>query len=117
MMRGLLNPFRFGVFSIGVLVNKLLRRLIPVFLMLLAGSSLVLALAHPWARLVLAAQALFYLCALLYRVLPEPALGRRLGTLASLPYYFCLGSYGTLLGLIDFLTGKRVVKWEPLKTN
>jgi hypothetical protein len=31
--------------------------------------------------------------------------------------YFVLGNLGTLLGLIDFIQGKKFGKWTPVKSN
>ena len=39
------------------------------------------------------------------------------GALASVAYYFCVGSLGTLLGLADFLRGKESIKWDPIKAG
>ena len=32
-------------------------------------------------------------------------------------HYFALGQYGMMLGTIDFLTGRQVTKWNPVKTD
>jgi hypothetical protein len=29
--------------------------------------------------------------------------------------YFCVGNYGVGLGVIDFLRGKRISRWDPVK--
>ena len=33
-----------------------------------------------------------------------------------IPYYFCLLNYGSLLGVIDFLRGKTITVWEPVRS-
>ncbi|HEX6885081.1 MAG TPA: glycosyltransferase [Planctomycetota bacterium] len=110
--RRLLDPRRYGWFALQLLVNKVLRRLLPLFLLALLAASLVLAPEQRWARILLAVQALGYGLALLQPVLrPVPGLGR----LAALAGYFCVGNLGTLLGLIDFALGRQVVRWDPLK--
>jgi hypothetical protein len=30
-------------------------------------------------------------------------------------FYFCIGNYGTLMGLLDFILGRKITKWEPIK--
>lgn len=118
LMKELLNPFKYGFFSIGLTINKVIRRLLPVCLIFLLFGSFFMALYDPLFRGILIVQVVFYLLALLY-----PTLFRRISgpktvkKIASLAYYFCLGNYGTLLGLIDFAMGKEIVKWEPIKTN
>ena len=118
VMKEVLNPFKYGFFSIGLTINKIVRRLLPVCLILFLLSSLFLSLYHPLFRGILVVQIVFYLLAVLYPVFfrhisnPKTA-----GKFSSLAYYFCLGNYGTLLGLIDFVMGKEIVKWEPIKTD
>ena len=112
--RRLLNPLRHGFFSIQLLVNKVLRRMLPLFFVGLLVASAVLAVEHPWARLVLGAQLAFLVLAAARR--PLAAFGP-LGLAASLAYYFCVGNLGTLLGVIDFARGQVTVKWDPIKTG
>jgi len=47
-MKELLNPFRYGFYSIGLAINKLLRRMLPVFLLILFVSSLILSFYIPY---------------------------------------------------------------------
>lgn len=114
--RALLNPLRHGAFALQLLVNKVCRRLLPLFLLGLFASSLALSFLAPhWiARLALAGQLAFYGLAL-----AQPLLARvpRLGKLAATARYFCVGNLGTLLGLADFLRGREAVKWEPRKSG
>jgi len=105
---GRVEPLRFGFFSFGLLVNKVLRRLLPLFLLGLLGGSLALAREKPVWWFVLLAQTAFYLLALatcrpLRRALRPGILEKA----AAMAFYFCLGNYGTLLGLLDFLRAGR----------
>lgn len=116
LMRQLLNPLRYGWFSLALAINKVLRRMLPFCLLLLLSSSLVLAATVPWVVPVVIAQIALYGLALVDRL--TGGLGRRpLGRLASHAHFFVLGQYGTLLGVLDFLTGRRVVKWDPVKMD
>jgi cellulose synthase/poly-beta-1,6-N-acetylglucosamine synthase-like glycosyltransferase len=117
LMRRLLNPLRYGAFSIGLLVNKVFRRLLPVFLMLLLVSTAALAWERLWARVVLAAQLLFYGLALFHPLLRRASGLRVLARAGGLAFYFCLGNLGTLLGLGDFLRRRETIKWDPLKAD
>jgi cellulose synthase/poly-beta-1,6-N-acetylglucosamine synthase-like glycosyltransferase len=116
LTKELLNPFRYGMYAFGLAVNKVVRRLLPLCLLLLLAGTLGLSWRFPAMRAAFAAQALFYLLALSYplvhRGLP-PGLERA----AALPFYFCVGNYGTLLGLIDFARGRKITKWDPKKTD
>lgn len=118
--RALLNPLRHGFFSIQLLINKVCRRLLPVFLTGLLASSVALTCArvHPVADLALALQLAFYLLALAHGALTRlPWRVPGLGAAASAAYYFCVGNLGTLLGLADFLRGREAIKWDPIKTG
>jgi cellulose synthase/poly-beta-1,6-N-acetylglucosamine synthase-like glycosyltransferase len=112
--RSLLNPLRHGFFSVQLLVNKVLRRMLPLFFAGLLVASAVLSVEHAWARVVLAAQLAFLALAAARRWLP--ACGP-LGQASSLAYYFCVGNLGTLLGVLDFLRGRVTVKWDPVKNG
>lgn len=117
-MKELLNPLRHGLFSLNLLINKVVRRFLPVSLLLFFVSSVILSFPHKLFLVLAFGQAGFYLLALsspFFERRGAPA--RWLGKASSVAYYFCLGNYGTLLGLIDFLTGKRVAKWNPVKTD
>jgi hypothetical protein len=112
--RALLNPLRHGGFGVQLLVNKVLRRFLPVLLIGCLLASAALALHDVRARVLLALQLAFYALALGRRWLaPLPGLGKASG----LAYYFCVGNLGTLLGLVDFLSGRQTVKWEPRKAG
>lgn len=113
--RGLFNPFRYGVYSLGLFINKVLRRLLPVFLTVLFVSSAALA-EHFLFFSVLALQCVFYLGAITHMVLPRmtrriPIVGKLLAVVA----YFCVGNVGMLLGLLDFVGGRSIDRWEPVK--
>jgi len=118
LQRALLVPWRSGVFALQLLVNKVLRRLLPLFLLgLLVSSALLAPLPAHWiARLALAAQGAFYALALL-RVVPGVRRVPGLGPACDTAFYFCIGNLGTLLGLADFLRGKETVRWEPRKSG
>jgi hypothetical protein len=116
--RALLDPRRHGAFALGLFVNKVLRRCLPLFLLALFGSSLVLALRPGlgWARTALALQLAFYALALAHLPLARARIPG-LSAAAATAYYFCVGNLGTLLGLGDFVRGREAVKWEPRKAG
>ncbi|KWT82978.1 glycosyltransferase [Candidatus Magnetominusculus xianensis] len=118
MYKELLNPFNFGLYSINLFVNKIVRRLLPVFLITLFMSSLLLARVHVYYAIFFGLQAVFYLSNIVYLVVLSKIRKIKLITrLFSVAFYFTLGNYGTLLGVIDYLRGKEVVKWVPIKND
>lgn len=118
LLRRLFNPFRFGFFSFGLWVNKVLRRLLPFILGVFFAASLVLRDAGSFYRLALTAQvAGFVLAALHPMLMHSPLRSSRLEKFASMGFYFLVGNWGTLLGVLDFLLGRRVAKWTPRKQD
>lgn len=118
LLKELLNPWKHGMFAIGLAINKVLRRLLPVFLLLLFFSTVCLSFHYPVATALLMLQIGFYGAASAY-----PAFSRylspknRFKKATSVACYFCVGNFGTLLGLVDFLTGRKTTKWDPFKTD
>lgn len=98
--------------------NKVLRRLIPFFLVISFGASLWGANHHSGLGLLAAAHASVLGLAVLGlsvgRLLPRDRSWTRL---LSTPAYFLVGSIGTALGLVDLLRGKSAVTWEPRKSG
>ncbi len=116
-MRRLLDPRRHGTFAVGLFANKVLRRLSPVCLILVFASTAALSPYHPAAAAFLALQAAFYAVALSYPLLRRVAGNRALCRAASVPFYVCVGAWGTLLGLADFVRGRSVSRWDPVKAE
>jgi cellulose synthase/poly-beta-1,6-N-acetylglucosamine synthase-like glycosyltransferase len=117
LSREVLNPLRFGLFSAGLFLNKVLRRLLPVLLMLILLSSAVLAVRSVPMRVFFFVQLSFYASVVPLRKLAEHLpWGGPLRRLVFLAFYFCTGLVGTWLGLLDFLKGKQVAKWETTES-
>ncbi len=111
LRRGLLNPFRYGFYSLVFLSHKVLRRLLPLFLLVLLASSLLLA---PRGGLYLAAavgQVVFYaLASVGYAARRRPVGHSRL---IYIPFYYCLANAAAVVALVRFLSGARIAVWEP----
>ncbi|MBF0517827.1 MAG: glycosyltransferase [Nitrospirae bacterium] len=114
----LLNPFKFGMYSVNLFINKIVRRLLPVFLITLFISCLMLVKVHVFFAVFSALQGAFYASNIIYLfVLSKIKPIKLITRLFSVAFYFTLGNYGTLLGLIDYLRGKEVIKWVPIKND
>ncbi len=107
---GVLNPFAHPGFAFQVASHKLLRWLVPLFLVLAFASSLALADQEPY-RTLFRLQAGFYLLALAGNLWPA-----RLGRvgLFYIPAHFCAINLGALVGLGKFLAGNRYIVWQPV---
>lgn len=118
LRKDVLNIFKYGLFSFRLFINKILRRMVPIFLILLFISSTILATSNPLIKFFWLVQVACYLLTLLYfptvRFLAE---SNPLRKLSSHAFYFCIGNLGTLLGLFSFLKGERISKWRPIKTD
>lgn len=119
--RRLLNPFSYGLFSMGLFINKILRRLLPVALISMLISSFALwtlgctAYGVPFIA-QLAGVLLFLLFPIISPFLSETnRLQKRIKRLIELGYFFLLGMAGSLWGLFSFVRGEKVAKWDPVK--
>lgn len=114
----LFNPVGYGMYGVRLGINKVLRRLLPVNLIILFMASFALWGVHPAFRFFAFLQGVFYLIAGLYTAMP-----RRLKTAGGVfwmfetAFYFCAGNVGMLLGLWDYLRGREYVTWEPTSSK
>ena len=106
-----LNPFAHFFFAFQMFSHKLLRWLVPVWLLVVLAVNIPLA-TDGYYGLLLALQVAFYGLAALGLLLPE-WLGRY--WLFYVPAYFTATNLGTLLGLLSFLTGRRHRVWQPAR--
>ena len=115
-MRRLLNPFGFGLFAIGLLCNKVGRRLLPFFLLATIAGGLQMGIALLPLPLVAVFLMLLALGVFVLSVGPCLALPSRILTILLTVRFALVGFVGTAWGVLDFLIGRRVSVWEPQKT-
>lgn len=105
----LLNPFAYGATAVGLWSHKLLRWLVPYFLLgMLACSAL---LRGPYYRACLLLQLGF--CAI--ALLGYAWRGRALGFPWSVPASFCIVNLAALLGIWMSLTSRPSGRWTPVR--
>jgi cellulose synthase/poly-beta-1,6-N-acetylglucosamine synthase-like glycosyltransferase len=112
--RDLLNPLRYGFYSIQLISHKLMRYIVPYLLLTLFISSAALAFYSSLFKLVFILQALFYLFGFAGFLLHK--WNKDVGILA-LPFYFLLSNLAACAGLISFLKGNQYARWEPLRES
>jgi cellulose synthase/poly-beta-1,6-N-acetylglucosamine synthase-like glycosyltransferase len=105
----LLNPFRYGFFSLELASHKLFRWLVPWFLLAALAANAVLAADSVFYTVLLALQALFYLAALAGW---KPGLG---WLPFRVPFWFCLFNAAILRAWLEMFGGNRIVLWEPTR--
>lgn len=110
--RAMMNPLRSRFFAIELLSHKVMRYLVPLFLMVLFVASAALSSQTLLYRICFAAQAAGYLCAAFAWLLEQ--LGVRSRVLA-LPHYFVLTNVASVIALFQFLRGERYASWEPIR--
>ena len=114
-VRGLLtlrsHLFTHGFYSLELLSHKLVRHMIPFFLIPLFASSVVLARGGAFYALTLAGQLLVYGLAVAGWVLRHRRIGR--AKPFYVPYYFCFVNAAAFFGLLSILRGSRVTAWAP----
>jgi cellulose synthase/poly-beta-1,6-N-acetylglucosamine synthase-like glycosyltransferase len=100
-----------GFYSVELVSHKLLRHLVPFFLIALIASSAALAADGPAFSAALELQALFYAAAAAGALLRRTRTGR--SKLLTVPYYFCLVNAAALLGVLSIVRGERLAAWTP----
>jgi cellulose synthase/poly-beta-1,6-N-acetylglucosamine synthase-like glycosyltransferase len=110
--RQMLNPFRSGFFAVQLFSHKVLRYLVPFFLMALFAASAVLALSSLSYRILVAVQVACYVGAVLALVLERFGIRSQL---LVFPQYFVLANVASVIALYKLLRGERYARWEPIR--
>jgi glycosyltransferase involved in cell wall biosynthesis len=130
-MHSLLAVQKHGIFAIGLFINKIVRRLLPLLLPAWGCAALLLWQQHVFYALAALVLPSSILIALLYpfvETVPSRCQSTKnaslqyrsahlLTRLSSVSAYFWLGHIGTLLGLLDALCRRTITKWEPEKNR
>ncbi|MGB7925666.1 MAG: glycosyltransferase family 2 protein [Pyrinomonadaceae bacterium] len=110
--RSMMNPFRSGFYAVQLLSHKVMRYLMPFFLLALLLTSIALAPRSPFYAAVLIAQAALYATAALSWTLEQFGFHNRV---IALPQYFVLANLASVIALYKFLSGERYARWEPIR--
>ncbi|MEE9169304.1 MAG: glycosyltransferase family 2 protein [bacterium] len=111
LRRNLLNPFRYGFYSVTLFTHKILRRTLPIFLLLLLASNVFLFSHGVHYQAALIGQVLFYgfACAGYFLRSRKPGHWK----LFYIPFFYCLVNLAALSALFKLLCGKRFELWQP----
>jgi biofilm PGA synthesis N-glycosyltransferase PgaC len=114
-VRGLLalrgHLFTHGFYSLELLSHKLVRHMIPFFLIPLLAASAVLAFHGPFYAVALAGQVAVYGLALLGWALRNRPVGR--AKPLFVPYYFCFVNATAFFGLLSIARRRNITAWGP----
>ena len=104
-----LNPVRYGFFSYQFFCHKLLRWMVPLFLVIAFASNLYLAPDSPWYSALLMGQICFYATAIwVWQRSSPPA-----HALLRISAYFVTVNAAIMLAWWRYFRGQRLVMWTP----
>lgn len=110
--RAMLNPFRSGFFAVQLFSHKVMRYLVPFFLLLTFVTSAALVTTSLLYLLAFAIQVIGYLCAALSVALERVGFRSRV---LALPQYFVLANLASVLAFYKLIRGERYARWEPIR--
>jgi cellulose synthase/poly-beta-1,6-N-acetylglucosamine synthase-like glycosyltransferase len=105
----LLNPFRNFFLSFQLISHKILRWFVGAFFLSMVFSSLFL-LNNVVYVFFACASTVFVLFAGLGMMFPKIKI-----SFFSIPYYFILVNFAALFGTVDFMRGKKIISWKPVR--
>ncbi len=110
-MKKLFNPLNFGFVSFQLFSHKLLRWLVPIFMIIILAANLALV-GRPFYNVTLALQGLFYAMALAAWLGEKAHIKIKL---LSIPLYFFTVNIASLISLYKTLKGYKAVTWETVR--
>jgi cellulose synthase/poly-beta-1,6-N-acetylglucosamine synthase-like glycosyltransferase len=112
--RAMMSPLRSGFYAVQLVSHKVMRYLVPFFLIVLLTASVLLAPSSLLYRVALGLQASLYGAAALAWVLERAGVENRV---LAIPQYFVLTNLAALIACYKFLSGERYARWEPIRTK
>jgi len=109
-MKGLLNPFKYRIFSWQLLSHKALRYMVFIFLLSLYTSNAILWSNGILYKLLFLCQNIFYGTACLGLLISKNSNNSKI---IGFPYYFSLLNLAAGHAFLKFLQGKKLVTWKP----
>ena len=115
-VKAILNPFKYGFFSFEVISHKLLRWLMPIFIVAFSLGSLSLSYKNIYTFQFITLLGIIFLWLAQIGFLNSKK--TQLSPIFFIPYYFLMVNYYSLLGVISALAGNIQVTWStPRATN
>lgn len=111
LRKALLNPIQYGFYSVTLFSHKILRRLVPFFLLLLFITSILLYKEGNIYFGLAVAQALFYGWAVIGYLLRNRLAGR--SGIFYIPTFYCLANLAAVVAILKLMTGHRIELWQP----
>ena len=102
--------FTAGFYTVEVLSHKVVRHMIPFFLIPMFFASIVLAPVNVFYAIALGGQIAVYALALVGAALRDTRAGY--WKVFSVPYYFCFVNAAAFVGLLKLITGQGTKAWS-----
>ncbi len=106
-----LNPFKYGFFAFEVWSHKIMRWMVPWFLLALFVASILLNSVHPVYAIILILQIMFYSLVFVGAIVP----GLRQISIIKIPFYFIEVNIAIAHAMLAYILGKRITVWTPSK--
>jgi len=117
-MRGLLSvsdllkPWKFGWPAFQLWSHKIMRWMVPLFLIAIFAANLAL-IDFRFYRFTLVVQLFFYAAALLNMLLPLHRQWKPLG----IPLFFCTLNAAALVSMLEICRGRKYVTWQTVRAR
>ena len=115
LRRRLLNPRKYGFYSVVLASHKLARRLVPASLAILGVASLAAWSQGALYQAAVLAQAFFYGMASVGYLLRRSRMGRL--RLLYIPFYYCMANVACSVAWVHALRGRRIEVWQPQRQS
>jgi cellulose synthase/poly-beta-1,6-N-acetylglucosamine synthase-like glycosyltransferase len=115
LRRRLLNPRKYGFYSVVLASHKLARRLVPVSLAIVAVASIAAWSHGPLYQAAVLAQVVFYGMASVGYLLRRSRMGRL--RLLYIPFYYCMANVACSVAWVHALRGRRIEVWQPQRQS
>lgn len=114
-VKRVMNPFKTGFFALEVISHKLLRWLIPFFLLGIAVTSVIHAYDNIFVfKILYVLEMLFLWLAIIGFLLHK---SKKSSIVFFLPYYFLMVNYFSMIGVFKALLGDIQVTWSSPRQN
>ena len=105
----LMNPFKHTILAWQIISHKILRWLVGVFFIIMILAAACLASNQFYLIILFLILAFLSLAFVGYKY---PGIKK---PYFVIPYYFMLVNWAAMLGVYDFIKGKRIVTWKPVR--
>ena len=115
LRRRLLNPFRYGFYSVVLFCHKVLRRAVPLFLLSMFAAALLASDRKGLLFYAALGQIAFYGLAGAGLLLRKSAFGR--WKIFYIPFFYCMANAAALVAMVKLVSGRRIALWQPQRNE